>query len=216
MSGLDLASIFARPPNPESVLVLRQKGDTTKEVSREEPSDDKQPEATTERTEEESHEAEWPVFVQKALKGLSERLRPKKPVFLSRNTLQVGSGSVVRIEDFKLSYDGGLWLLSHGAVQLSARSWWLPNLSDEYIELDPVSWIGIQFMTKTVYSINKRTPVARERLLVLAIDKSKRPSVIVDVDPTQNMDGNAVYISNLLDLEISAKDLFSGNKIYLE
>jgi hypothetical protein len=214
MSGFDLVAIFARPPNPDAVL--RQKGGATKEISREEPSDDQQREAITESTEEEPYEAEWPVFVQKALKGLSERVRAKKPAFLSSETLQIGSGSVVKIDEAKLSYDGGLWMLNHGAVQLSARSWWLPNLSDEYIELDSMSWIGVQFMTKTVYSINKRTPTSRERLLVLALDQTKRPSVIVDVHPTQNTDASAVYISNLLDLEISANDLFSGNKIYLE
>jgi hypothetical protein len=214
MSGFDLTAIFARPPNPDSVL--HQRGSTTKEVNREEPSDDQQHETTTESAEEEPYEVEWPLFVQKALKGLSERTRAKKPVFLASATLQIGSGSLVKVDEAKLGYDGSLWMLSNGAVRLSVTSWWLPNLSDEYIELDPMSWLVLQFVTKTVYSINKRTPTSRERLIVLALDKAKRPSVIVDVHPTQNIDASAVYISNLLNIEISTDDLFSGNKIYLE
>lgn len=217
MAGFDLDACFAHPP--DEGYTLRQKkaaptkklSDVTRKPSKE--IDDHKPET---KHAEEKQEAEWPLFIQKALKGIAERARPQEPTLLDRETLQIGSGSIAQIDEGRLNYNSGLWLANQKAVRITDKYWWLPYYTGEEVEHTPWTWVEIRLAVKPTYSIDGRTLVKRDQLIVMVMGKTKRPVAIIGVDPANGLPASAKYLSNMLDILIETDDLFSGNKILLE
>jgi 5S rRNA maturation endonuclease (ribonuclease M5) len=159
---------------------------------------------------------DWPPFIQKALKGFAAQAEPKEPTLLDREKLQIGTGSIAKIDEGKLDHSSGLWLAYQKAIRITDKYWWLPYCVGGEVEDTPWTWVEIRLAVKPEYSLDGRTPVKRDRLIVMVMGKAKRPVVLIEVDPLNGLPASAKYLSEILEIPIEADDLCGGNVIELQ
>ncbi|MHB1732028.1 MAG: hypothetical protein ACYCU8_00970 [Ferrimicrobium acidiphilum] len=213
MPGLDIGALFQHPPDPESVL--RQKTVAPAKKVKQEEIDDRKPEVEPTHQKAEPETSEWPVFIQKARKGLAERAKPSEPTLSDRETLQLGTGSIAKIEESRLSYNAALWMARKKVIRITDKWWWLPRCVGEKIEVTPWSWTEVKVIERPLYALVGREPVKIDQLVVMVMGKNRRPVVIQSVDPINHLPASARYLSRILDIDMQPNDLFSGNTIPL-
>lgn len=158
---------------------------------------------------------EWPVFIQKARKGLAERAKPSEPTLLDRETLQLATGSIAKIEESGLSYNAALWMARSKAIRITDKWWWLPRCVGEKIEWTPWSWTEVKVIERPLYALVGREPVKIDRLVVIVMGKNRRPVAIQSVDPIKYLPASARYLSRILEIDIREEDLVGGRVLSL-
>ncbi|WP_276972133.1 hypothetical protein [Ferrimicrobium acidiphilum] len=181
--------------------------------------DDQLPSPATQQEVDET-ESGWPVFVQKAVQGAAERDKPIQPDLVNCRYLSEGSGALAEIDEGKLSYAGGLWLVNQRAVRLSSKTWWLPNLSSDQEE-DRGELVLLKVIAGSMYELHRKrvgapkNVVCRDLLVVIGVSNNRKPTAIADVSTTLDPHIGARYVSNFFGISFDAKDLVDGQKIYL-
>jgi hypothetical protein len=102
---------------------------------------------------------------------------------LDRETLQIDTGSISKIDEGRLNYSSGLWLANQKAIRITDKYWWFPYYVGEDVEHTPWTWVEIRLSVKPSYTLDNGKPVKRDQLIVMVMGKAKRPVVLIGVDP---------------------------------
>jgi hypothetical protein len=211
MNGLDfLLAQFSHPPSVAD-LTQEEVEDKNEGVI----NDDDEAPVIPDDTAVESA-SELPFYVQQAIKAIGEKQRETRPTIDSIRYLADGSGAIASINESKLSYSHGLWLVNQRAVRLAQESWWLPNINGD---ADPVDIVILKVVSAVAYEICRKRKgipkeaIERKLLVVIGAGADRRASLIADVQADVDSVVGARYVASVFGIPFDPEDLVAGKKI---
>jgi hypothetical protein len=159
---------------------------------------------------------ELPFYVRQAIKAIAKKQRAERPAIDSIRYLADGRGAIASIDERKLSYSNGLWLIDQRAVRLAQDRWWLPNISGDAESVNIVMLKVISAVAYDIYRKGKETPkevVERKLLVVIGAGGDRKAAVIADVPADIDPVIGARYMTSVFDVQFEPEHLVAGTRI---